>query len=232
MLAFGAAQQINSVTAGRQFIEAAKIVYQTDKYSGRGEFGELVLHVVLRQFYGTLPAISKLYVKTGVNETVRGFDAVHVTVADGVLELWLGEVKFYQDPADAIRKVIEELADHLESDYLRNEFILISNKVDTSWPYHADLIRLIAPQTSLDQIFTRIHVPVFITYNSAVLGGHTAVTPELSAELNSEVHALWKRFADGPLPGNVLFHFITLPLVDKELLLNELHDRLRILQKL
>jgi len=77
--------------------KAAKIVYQTKKFKYRGEFGELILHVVLRETFNTIPAISKIYYKDSVNETVKGFDAVHVVNIDNSLELWLGEVKFYSN---------------------------------------------------------------------------------------------------------------------------------------
>ncbi|MEI3544396.1 MAG: Hachiman antiphage defense system protein HamA [Alistipes communis] len=35
--------------------EAAKTVYTTDKYKKRGEFGELILHLLLRDFCNTIP---------------------------------------------------------------------------------------------------------------------------------------------------------------------------------
>ena len=70
--------------------KAAKIVYQTEKYGSRGEFGEILLHIAIRQIYKTIPAITKVYYKSAVNETVKGFDAVHVVKAANGLELWIG----------------------------------------------------------------------------------------------------------------------------------------------
>ncbi len=96
--------------------EAAKKVYVTNKFANRGEFGELFLHAAIRRVFGSLPAISKIYYKSALNDTVKGFDAVHVvTDADG-LQLWLGEAKFYDDIGRAIRDVVQELKIHTERD--------------------------------------------------------------------------------------------------------------------
>ena len=43
--------------------EAAKTVYTTEKYKKRGEFGELILHLILRDFFETVPLLSKIYFK-------------------------------------------------------------------------------------------------------------------------------------------------------------------------
>lgn len=233
ILAHGEKEALTSTTAGRQLYEAAKIVYQTNKYKRRGEFGELLLHIVMRQFYGTLPAVSKLYVKTGVNDTVKGFDAVHVAVDGNDLELWLGEVKFYGDARQAIRDVTSELGDHFKAEYLRNEFILIGNNLDPSWP-HADVLkRLIAPQASLDGIFAKVHVPVMVTYESPTIAKHNeSESDAFKAELLAELKQHWTTFSGATLPDQVLIHFILVPLGSKASLQKALDDRLKALQGL
>ena len=80
-----------------------------------------------------------MYYKTAVNDTVKGFDAVHIVENDNELELWLGEVKFYMDLKSAFNSVVEEIKNHLDGDYLRNEFILVSSKIDDKWKYAQDL---------------------------------------------------------------------------------------------
>src|SRR5689334_3236288 len=47
--------------------EAAETVYLTEKYQKRGEFGELILHLLLRDFQNTIPLISKIYFKDAHN---------------------------------------------------------------------------------------------------------------------------------------------------------------------
>ena len=45
----------------------------------------------------------------------------------------LGEVKFYKNIGAAIRDVVKELEEHMEQDYLRQEFALIANKIEDDW---------------------------------------------------------------------------------------------------
>src|SRR5690348_3696078 len=103
---------ISGPSAVQLMRQAASRVYMTDKFKNRGEFGELLLHVVLKDIFGTLPAITKIYYKDATNDTVKGFDAVHVVPTQEGLELWLGEVKFYADAGKAIRDVVQELEKH------------------------------------------------------------------------------------------------------------------------
>lgn len=60
--------------------EAAMRVYTTDDYKNRGEFGELILHLLLRDYCGTIPLISKIHFKDADNTTVHGFDGVHIVI--------------------------------------------------------------------------------------------------------------------------------------------------------
>lgn len=108
---------------------AARVVYASNKYERRGEFGELVLHAIVRQVFDSEPAISKIYFKDAENDTVKGVGSVHVVETTDGLELRLGEVKFYKKFSQAVTDVVAELGKHLESDDLRSEFLLISNKI-------------------------------------------------------------------------------------------------------
>ena len=85
-LGYSELQEIGHANALRMTKKAAKIVYQTEKYGSRGEFGEVLLHIAIRQVYKTLPAVSKIYYNSSVNETVKGFDSVHVVKNNDDLE--------------------------------------------------------------------------------------------------------------------------------------------------
>jgi len=54
--------------------EAARLVYTTDNYQKRGEIGEIVLHLLLRDFCKSIPLISKVYFKDSPNVTVHVLD--------------------------------------------------------------------------------------------------------------------------------------------------------------
>lgn len=229
-LKYSELEDVNSATAARMLNKAAKTVYTTDKYQKRGEFGELLLHALIRETFNSHPAISKLYYKTSANDTVKGFDAVHVVENDGELELWLGEVKFYKDAKDAIRDVLKELDDHTQNDYLRGEFILIAGKIDASWPHAEQIKSLLSERKSLDAIFSHICIPVLLTYESDVVATHKAVCEAYNEALVREVEDLYQRFAGKTLP-DLRVHLFLVPIGNKDKLVEALQRKLEGLQR-
>ena len=212
--------------------QVAASIYQSEKFKNRGEFGELLLHAIIREMYDTIPAISKIYYKDGPNETVKGFDAVHVVVTDKALELWLGEVKFYNNISNAISDVIEELNQHIKTRYVRTEFIAITNKIDTKWP-HADRLKtLLHPNTSLDDVFSNTCIPVLLTYDSTILAKYNNKCDEYVQEISEEFQRFHKIFCDklGEFPLTI--HLFLFPLNTKAKLINSLESKLKIWQSL
>src|SRR5262245_58620812 len=55
---------MHSANSVQMIRRAAQIVYTSEKFKNRGEFGELFLHAAIRQVHNSLPAISKIYYKT------------------------------------------------------------------------------------------------------------------------------------------------------------------------
>ena len=227
--------EIESIHSGNMVAlirEAARKVYATEKFENRGEFGELFLHAAIRQVFDSMPAISKIFYKSARNNTVKGFDAVHVVAGDDDLELWLGEAKFYKEVSSAIRDVVEELKEHMERNYLRDEFVLITGKIDSKWEHAEELKTLLSPNTSLDQVFKRICIPVLLTYDSSCIAKHTECTDAYCEEFRKEILRHYKTFSKKELPSNVTIHLFLLPLEDKAKLIDELDSKLKGLQNL
>jgi len=206
---------------------AAKTVYDSEKFANRGEFGELFLHIAVRQAFDSIPAISKIYYKTASNDTVKGFDAVHVVEGPNGLELWIGEAKFYNDIGSAIREVVDEIKAHTKTDYLRSEFALITNKIDESSMYAQALKKLLDPNTSLDEVFKRACIPVLLTYDSAVVQHNTECSPQYVAAFVKEIEEHWTTFASKQLPTEIRIHLFLLPLEAKKRLVAVLDKRLK-----
>ena len=206
--------------------KAAKAIYATDKYRYRGEFGELLLHILMRQAFDTIPAISKIFYKDNANDTVKGFDAVHVLNSTPKLELWLGEAKFYGDISSAIRDVIKELEDHTKRDYLRAEFALIGNKIEDSWPGAEALRELIHRNRSLDEVFARLCIPVLLTYDSPTVNEYDVVSSSYICNFKAETERYYDTFRNAGLPIGVRIHLFLLPLAKKAELVRALHERL------
>ncbi len=206
---------------------AARIVYETEKFSKRGEFGELFLHIAMRQIFNSLPAISKIYYKSANNDTVKGFDAVHVVPMQDGLELWIGEAKFYSDINAAIHDVVNELTIHTQIDYLRTEFTLITNKIDEKFPHYEVLKNLMDPRTSLDEIFKRACIPVLLTYNSEVINKYNRNDGDYIEDFRKEILSNYKKFSESKLPENIHIHLFLFPIKEKERLIEALDARLK-----
>jgi hypothetical protein len=225
-------ESLRAENAVELIVKAARTVYTSAKYQQRGEGGELLLHIILRQVFGTIPAVAKLFFKDSSNDTVKGFDAVHVVASDERLELWLGEVKFYKDIAAAIRDVVEEVVRHAEADYLRAEFAAITNKIDPAWP-HADRLRkLLDPNTSLDAIFDCICIPVLLTYDSPVVAAHNSVSDQFKAAFAAEMATHHATFKERKLPTNLRVCLLLLPMSCKNDLVSEFDKRLKGIQEI
>ncbi|NUM56723.1 MAG: DUF1837 domain-containing protein [Candidatus Hydrogenedentes bacterium] len=211
---------------------AAKRVYESEKFRNRGEFGELLLHIAIRQVFDSLPAVSKIYYKSARNETVKGFDAVHVVGPPDDLELWLGEAKFYDDIGQAIHDVVAELQAHTDTDYLRDEFALIVNKIDPKWPHAERLRKLLEPETSLDQVFQRACIPVLLTYDSPCVAKHTTCDSTYVRAFESEILTHHKNFSNRKLPREIRIHLFLMPLKEKVHVLQVLDQKLKAWQKI
>jgi hypothetical protein len=210
--------------------KAAYSIYSSDKYQKRGEIGELLLHVICREIFKTYPAITKYFYKDSSNNTVKGFDSVHVVVTSGGLELWLGESKFYEDIGQAINAAIADLKAHTKRNYVRSEFVTIRNMLDPAWPHAAQLKKLIHPNVSLDQIFSAICIPVLLTYNSDTIAAHQEVSEAFKQSFIEEVNKHYSTFANKNPLNNIRVHLFLFPAKNKAALLKEFDARLKACQ--
>ena len=107
----------------------AAAMEKTEKssYMNRGEFGELLLHLLLRDVKGTIPLISKVYFKDSPSVPAHGFDAVHITPENKIL--WLGESKFYSDAEQGLNALLNDLNEHFKRDYLNEQFVIIKKNL-------------------------------------------------------------------------------------------------------
>ena len=231
-LSYTERKSINDTNSVAQIRKAAQVVYDTDKYDKRGEFGELLLHALMREAVGTEPAISKIFFKDAVNATVKGFDAVHVLDTPSGLELWLGEVKFYKSITKAIADVVPELEAHFKDDYLRKEFILVTGKLDPNWSCTSRLTDLLHRNKSLDEVVSSIVVPVLLTYDSATTKGFTEVSLAYKAALEAELQENYRKFIAKNTVKKLRIELFLFPMASKDDLLSRLNKRLQAAREL
>lgn len=233
-LSYSEWKNVDGDSAAEALSRSARMVYTTDNYKRRGEFGELLLHGILRDFYNAEPAVSKIYYADGPNETAKGFDAVHVVVNDAHrLDLWLGEAKLYESMTSAIKEIVKSLNDHIGEDFLRREFLAVTNKLDQSWEHKEELAELLDDNTSLDLIVERLVMPVLLTFNSKAVAGYNEVCAEYVEALVKEARVAWQTFKN-QLPSDfpVTIYFIALPLEDTAKVRELADETLKAYQKL
>jgi hypothetical protein len=232
-LNYGEYEAVTGATAVRSIREAAISVYSTDKYGRRGEFGEMLLHGALLDFYGSEPAVSKIYYEDSSNEVVKGFDGVHLVATGEEPRVWLGEAKFYGSINQAVDAGLADIRAHLDAGFLRNEFMFISRKIDNSWPWAAKFKEMIAAARSLDDIAGSIVMPIFITYDSAAVSAHDVVSDEYVAAIQAEGELALERFEAGlEKPLEVELRLILVPLQDKKRVIELMHEKLKALREL
>src|ERR1019366_6852243 len=117
-------------TEMEQALRALQLVFGTRSSGQGGVPGEILLHIVCRQVFGSETVVNKVFFKTNENDEVKGFDGVHIVDTPDGLELWLGEAKFYARRSDAISAALASVREHLQTDYLKSEFRLITPKID------------------------------------------------------------------------------------------------------
>jgi hypothetical protein len=212
--------------------EAAQTVYTTDKYQLRGEFGELILHLLLRDFHNTIPLISKIYFKDSENVTVHGFDGVQITIEGDIKKLWLGESKLYKAGVDGVKDLANDVKNHVQSDYLRKEFQLISRKLPQNVPEIEHWRILMDKHQKLETIYSSIVIPLVCTYTSDIFIKHNNETDDYVKDFISECKNLKEVFDTKCIKTNVEIILMLLPIPCKDELNKELDIRLKAIQRI
>ena len=212
--------------------DAAKTVYTTDKYKARGEFGELILHLLLRDFCNTIPLISTIYFRDSPNVPAHGFDGVHITINGDEKKLWLGESKLYKSGEDGIANLASDIVKHFNANYLEQQFALITRKLPNDTPEIEHWRTLMHKHQKLDVVFSSIVIPMVCTYNSDLFVNHKDETQQYIDDFKKECKTLHDKFNRKKPASNLEIVLLLLPVPDKDELNKELDARLKAMQRI
>jgi len=223
-----------AVNHGNMYVklkQAAVRVYTSEKYKKRGEAGEIALHAICRDYFGTLPISNRVFYKSASNDVVKAFDMVHARFPDnGGVELWLGESKLYMDTKEAIAEALKSVTEHLEQGFLKEQKLILGPQIPKTTPRYAELMQLFEPQTSLDKFISSGVFVIGILSTSAACGAATQITPAYKAELEKEFAEISKRLAKSALTESIRVVLIYVPLADKEGFVTAFDSKLKGLQ--
>ncbi|MFS8977579.1 DUF1837 domain-containing protein [Cupriavidus necator] len=208
--------------------QAAARVYSTDQYGKRGELGEIALHAICRDFFGTIPLAPRVFYKTSSNDVVKSFDMAHVRyVGESGFEIWLGESKFYKDGIDAVSAAIQSVKTHINAGFLKHEKLLLGPQVSKDIPHSQAIRKLLASQTSLDALFQNAVFPVCIACDSNAVLAHKSHTEAYVGSVLTELNVLRDKLNQSGLPQQIKMHLIYVPLESKERVAKAFDKRLK-----
>jgi len=166
----------------------------------KGFFGEIMMHYLLKNLFGTIPLISKVHFKDSRNHEAYGFDAVHVDNDS----MYLGEVKFYgldKDNKTREKKAVEDLIDdikkHFTKDYLDDQFTIINkNLTGTAHPEREKWLAEISKLSKLSEKFKKIRVPLLCAYEGDFVSESQRIEDEFETTFESKMRELKKHYDD------------------------------------
>jgi len=220
-LPYAALNQENQLAFGsHNFLDllrnAAAHIYKTKKTATRGELGELLLHLACIQHVGTVPVVCKLVLKSSSNDTVKGFDGVHLLKTAGGFEIWLGESKFYLDPQEAIRDAINSISAHIAPAFLETEKAMLMGHVGKDIPHRDEVVKLFKAQTPGDKLLNASVFPILIAYESPCVASFEEVTAAYIDAVGKELSDLRNYFAQKAGDIKLRFHLIFVPINTKK----------------
>ncbi|MEN5195771.1 Hachiman antiphage defense system protein HamA [Sphingobacterium faecium] len=96
-----------------------------------GFFGEVILHAILKVYFGTETIISKGYFYNPLeNSESKGYDAYHLIENDSSVQLWFGETKFHHSYTLAINDVLSKIKNSLSNNYLKKNLLALRKNKD------------------------------------------------------------------------------------------------------
>ena len=163
-------------------------------YRKKGVFGEVILHLILKDFKDTIPLISKLYFKDSFAQEAKGFDAVHVSV-DGST-LWLGETKVYTNcktqgvVSGGIDELVSDIKKHLTKDYLSEQFVIIKRGLESQYqhPQRNKWIDILNQPIFLKDVFKYVRIPLLCVYEDKIADEFLQSVDQAAMDAKISVH--------------------------------------------
>ena len=108
--------------------------------------------------------------------------------------------------------------------------MLITGKIDNKWQYADEIKKLLHPHTNLEDVFSRLCIPVLLTYESDTVKNYQNHKEKFIELLREEIKKNHEDFEDKVkhLPLNI--HLFLLPLENKATLVQCLDEKLKGLQ--
>lgn len=214
---------------------AAEKELESMPFRNRGEFGEILLHMLLRDFKNTIPLISKVYFKDSSNVPAHGFDAVHISSKEKIL--WLGESKVYTNGKQGLDALVDDLEKHLKRDYLNTQFLLIKkNLKNNNIPQRDEWIKILLEAGTLQEKLKIINIPMLCVYEYDIYEKFFDTTSLDASKYHVDNIRDLKKYFDNknktPLSSKCNIILMLFPIKNKYEFVKKLHEKLWHMQSL
>lgn len=160
---------------------------------GKGsELCEILLYGIMKDHYGALPVVPKIFYKQNPQDYAKGADSVHIVVIDDGKDftLWFGEAKFYTKISGAIDSAIASVEKFFSDKGMQikkeNSIVTSSSDIDQlglDERLIAKIKETLDQNISLDNIRPKINVPILLLYECNITKESTEFTLEYKAKI-------------------------------------------------
>lgn len=217
---------------------AAQKLRLTDSQSPSegSEIAEILLYALMKDYFGALPVVPKIFYKQNTKDFAKGADSVHIVVTDKEKKeftVWLGEAKFYNSAdTQRLREIVESVGETLSRKKLRKEFSIVCNIADLR-DFFGDENKLLFEKikqtldnnTSLDEIKPILHIPILLLYECPITANTKRMADVYKGNIKEQQIDIAKRYFSKQIEKlantiydypSIKFHFILFPVPNKE----------------
>jgi len=180
----------------------------------KGDYGELLLFLLLEVFYPTRKLVTKVRLRSSLGDEIKGFDCAHFSIdKNNEICLWLGEAKFHKDFSTAIFQAVKSINEHISDKSIKDELsILEGNNCEIDEDTRGIIEDYLNSGISLDKM--KFKFPILLTYDSPVVNSHESVCAKFIDDLKKELENKYLSIDKKTLiiKPNIELHFIIFPL--------------------
>ena len=227
----------------KKFFNACEKLYKDPKARNtkkEGDLGEIILHTLLRKYVGTIPFAGRFYFAVDKNTSPKSFDIVHVLPDESKNILVLGESKMYADAKGGIDALADDIKKHFNADYIRKQFVKISEAVSSDnlidqetivkpmirtiedWEY------MLRKEKTLENVIDALYVPLLCTYNYDKYNEYTSLCEQFIKEYEIHIGELYNYFDNKNIirPACLNILLMLFPVPSKDILIEEYYKRI------
>ncbi len=181
-------EELNDFISTKDLGEANREAWSrisTARKDKKGDYGELLLYLILEIFYPSKKFVTKVRLRSSRKEQIKGFDCAHFTIENDEVYLWLGEAKFHQSFSTALTDSISSIIEHCQPQYLKDEMSILKSNIEINKKFNEyEKLEEIFLGKSLDKI--KFKIPILLTYDSNQVSNFTDINDDFKETFEKE----------------------------------------------